>query len=102
MLTTMDIDLFIKQFVFANQHIKKMSTCFLMIDAPTTNQSTIYVPLNPWTTMVTILLIFDYKMKRFKQIDYKKMSIPKTRFVKGLGKLDCFANGAPPRAIYIA
>jgi hypothetical protein len=52
--------------------------------------------------MVTILLIFDYKMKRFKQIDYKKMSIPKTRFVKGLGKLDCFANGAPPRAIYIA
>lgn len=79
-----------------------MSTYFLMIDAPTMNQSTICVPLNPWTTMVTILLIFDYKMKRFKQIDYKKMSIPKTRFVKGLGQIDCLANGGPPRAIYIA
>jgi hypothetical protein len=52
--------------------------------------------------MVTILLIFDYKMKRFKQIDYKKMSIPKPRFVKGLGQLDWLANGGPPRAIYIA
>ncbi len=30
------------------------------------------------------------------------MSIPKTRFVKGLSQLDCLANGGSPRAIYIA
>lgn len=30
------------------------------------------------------------------------MSIPKPRFVKGLGQLNCLANGGAPRAIYIA
>jgi hypothetical protein len=75
-----------------------MSTYLLMIDAPTMNQSTIHVPLiheQKWSQSFWYLII----RKRFKQIDYKKMSIPK---IKALGQLDCLANGGPPRAIFIA
>jgi hypothetical protein len=65
---------------------QRMSTYFLIVDAPTLNRLTICVALNPWANQWIIIvkkfIISNYGLIGFKQLHWRKVSIPKLGYWK--------------------